>query len=176
MKTASWLTLTLVLGVGSAAAQGTPRLSPGVRVRVNTPDMTAVGNLISVDSVLVTIMREGGTPLQLPVAGTLVDVSTGPRMCSPGRRSTCVLVGLLAGAAVGFGTGEIIESTCDFCGGQVTPYTTIGGAVAGALVGSLIGGERWTRVELPVRVTPAVGTSGAPSSWPGVRAAVHLSF
>lgn len=158
------------------AAQHDTLLVPGVRVRVTTPETKLIGRLTSFDDASITILRDNGTAARLSAEDALVDISTAPGMCSPRGRSTCVLVGALAGAAVGFGAGEIAEAACRYCAGKVSPWTLLGGAVAGAVVGSVIGGEHWRRVEFPVQVTAIPVPAGPARSRPAVRVAVHLGF
>lgn len=146
MKSICCLALTLALPLSAPAAQETPTLVPGTRVRVTTSESRVVGVLESVDSVTIVVRRPNGTAARLPRArGTRVDLSAGPGTCSSDRRSTCVVVGLLAGAALGVGAGAIAESSCDFCGGQVIPVTSAAGALVGMIVGAMVGGEHWHR-------------------------------
>ncbi len=177
MKSICCLALTLALQLDAQAAQGTPPLAPGTRVRVTTLDSTVVGLLESVDSVTIVVRRPDGTAAKLPRArGTQVDLSTGPGTCRPSRRGTCVAIGLLAGAALGVGVGAIAESSCDFCGGEVLPFTLAAGGLVGTVVGAVVGDEHWQRAELPARVTLAPGVPGAVRPWRAVRVGVRLTF
>jgi hypothetical protein len=138
-------------------AQG-EELSPGARVRVwpacahagsgAQPCAPVVGRLLTIDATGVLIQREGGPAEALPLgSSTRLEVSGGSR-----HRT---LLGLGAGAVVGFGVGMILagragcdsgifgsnESEDDLCGayGVAIPV----GAALGAVVGRLIRSERW---------------------------------
>ena len=119
MKWICCLALTLALPLGAPAAQETPTLAPGTRVRVTTPDGRVVGTLEAIDSATIVVRRQNGRVANLPKArGTRVDVSAGPGTCSPGHRGTCVAIGFLGGATLGVGVGAIAVSSCngDLCG------------------------------------------------------------
>jgi len=178
MRPLCCLALTLALPLGAAGAQGTPALAPGTRVRVTTPsNIRVVGTLEFVDSVTIVVRPENAAAAKLPrTPGTQVDISAGPGTCRTDRRGTCVIVGILAGAALGFGAGKIAESQCDFCGGQIYPYTLTGGALVGAIVGAVVGGEHWKRAELPARVSLAPAVPGASGPWRALRVGVSLTF
>jgi hypothetical protein len=136
------------------------RLVPGARVRVwpacaapagpeAKPCAPVVGRLLTIDASRVRIQREGRPAEALPLGSSpRLEVSTGSRHHT--------LVGLGAGAAVGFGVGMILagRAGCDrgifgsneseddaLCGayGIAIPV----GAALGAVVGRLIRSERW---------------------------------
>ena len=84
-----------------------------------------------------------------------LDVSTGAGMCREGRRAACVIGGFLGGALVGLGAGAIVGSGCngdELCGIQYV-FTIPAGALVGTIVGSVVGGEHWDRVDVPATVT-----------------------
>jgi hypothetical protein len=139
-------------------AQG-EELTSGARVRVWTacvahagsgaqPCAPVVGRLLTIDATGVLIQPEGGPAEALPLgSSTRLEVSGGSRHHT--------LLGLGAGAVVGFGVGMILagragcdsgifgsnESEDDLCGayGVAIPV----GAALGAVIGRLIRSERW---------------------------------
>ena len=179
MKWIGCLALTLALPLGAPAAQETPTLAPGTRVRVTTPDGRVVGTLESIDSATIVVRRQNGRTANLPMGrGTRVDVSGGPGTCSPGHRGTCVLVGFLGGAALGVGVGAGAASNCgeDPLCGLYYLITVPAGALVGTIVGAVVGGEHWNRVELPARLSLAPDVPGALKPWRTVRVGVRLAF
>src|SRR5216684_3551144 len=98
--------VALALPLGALRAQEAPVLQSGARVRVRNDDHVArvrvVGTLESIDSSSVIVRRENGESVTVPrQPSTRLDVSAGPGLCSGGRRTNCVVVGFLGGAAVG---------------------------------------------------------------------------
>ena len=168
----------------SLQAQG-EELSPGARVRVwpacaragsgAQPCGPVVGRLLTIDATGVLIQREGGPEEALPLgSSTRLEVSGGSRHHT--------LLGLGAGAVVGFGAGMILagragcdrgifgsnESESDLCGayGVAIPI----GAALGAVIGRLIRSERWRPIEgnrATLRLTP---------SREGVSLSIRLAF
>lgn len=178
MKWTCCLAFTLAFPLGAPAAQEPPTLAPGTRVRVTSQDGRAVGTLESIDSASIVVRRQNGRLANLSRGpGTRVDVSAGPGTCSPGHRGTCVLVGFLGGAALGFGVGALAVSSCDDVLCALYYFLTVpAGAVVGTLVGAVVGGEHWNRAELPVRVSLAPGVPGAMQPGRAVRVGVRLTF
>jgi hypothetical protein len=178
MKWICCLALTLALPLGAPAAQETPTLAPGTRVRVTTPNGRVVGALESIDSASIVLRRQNGRAANLSRGrGTRVDISAGPGTCSPGHRAGCVAVGFIGGAALGVGLGAIaISNDCDeFCG-LIYLLTVPAGALVGTIVGAVVGGEHWNRAELPVRLSFAPGVPGALKPGHAVRVGVRLTF
>jgi hypothetical protein len=136
------------------------RLTPGARVRVwpacaapagsaVKPCAPVVGRLLTLDATGVLIQREGMPAEAFPLgSSTLLEVSGGSRHHT--------LLGLGAGAVVGFGIGMILakragcdsgifgsnESEDDLCGAYGLVAIPAGAAL-GAVVGRLISSERW---------------------------------
>lgn len=159
---AACVALALVLAL-PLHAQG-DGLIPGARVRVwpacpateapeAKPCTPVVGQLVSMDTARVLIQRAQRSVEAFPLGSSArLEVSAGARHHT--------LLGLGAGAAVGFGAGMILASRAgcgngifdsgeredDLCGayGVAIPI----GAVLGAVVGRLIRSERWRSIAL----------------------------
>jgi hypothetical protein len=162
--------VALALPLGALGAQEAPVLQSGARVRVRNDDhftrVRVVGTLESIDSSSVIVRRENGESVTVPrQPGTRLDVSAGPGMCSGGRRSNCVVIGFLGGAAVGVLAGIPIKRGSR-CGGEnglpcgfIYLATIPLGALVGTMVGLLVGDEHWHRAELPARLS--IGPDGS---------------
>src|SRR5881628_477976 len=172
MKRICHVVLALALPLSTSPAQQTPSLAVGSRVRVGTPSRRVVGTLESVDSASIVVRRQNGATVALQrEPGTRINLSTGPGMCSPGRRGSCVAIGFLGGAVVGLGVGAILVSDCndELCG-LLYLVTVPAGALVGTIVGAVVGGEHWERGDQPVRLSLAPGPTGE------TRLGVRLSF
>ena len=181
MKWSYCLALVLALPIRAPAAQNSPTLARGARVRVTTPDARGwvVGTLESVDSTSIVLRRENGEAAVLPRGRTTqVDVSAGPGSCSPGHRARCVLVGFLIGAGVTAAVAELSwqNSTSEAPEGVAVLMLAVPGALVGTIVGALRGGEHWNSIELPVRLTLTPGRPGSVHPGRGVRVGVRLAF
>jgi len=157
--------LALGLPLGALGAQETPAVAAGTRVRVTAPDGwrdVGPGSLEAIDSATIVVRRANGTTVAFPrERGTRLEVSGGPRVCSGGaRRGGCIGLGFLGGAALGVLAGVVSLRGChgELCG-LVFFYTVPAGAVLGTIVGAVVGGEHWTTVEPPARIS--VGRLGA---------------
>lgn len=159
----------------SLHAQG--GLTPGVRVRL-WPDCRAseaskagpcapvVGRLVSIDTGRVLIQRAGAPAEAFPLEpSTRLEVSAGSRHHT--------LLGLGAGAVVGFGAGMLLASNAgcangffgsaetedDVCGAYGIVAIPVGAAL-GAVVGRLIRSERWRPIAAggaTLRLVPSRG-------------------
>ena len=112
------------------------------------PCVPVVGRLLAIDATSVLIQREGRPAEAFPL-----DSSTRLELSGGSRHHT--LLGLGAGAVVGFGVGMILakgagcdsgifgsnESEDDLCGAYGIAIPA--GAALGAVVGRLIRSERW---------------------------------
>ena len=167
--TAAALVLLLPLMQGSASP-----LTTGTRVRVTVrepgqAERQLVGPLRTFDSQTLT-MSAGESPAQLALPRptiTRIEVSRG-------RRGHTVM-GLLLGAVLGLSAVAIKDAGCGpdcdgTSGGQVAAVVG-GGAVLGAVVGTVVRSERWE--SLPWAVGP-VRRSAAPLGGLGLR--VSLRF
>ncbi len=170
--------IALGLPLGRLGAQEPPALAAGARVRVlapkpicTYPEMApcygkVVGSLESIDSASIVIRRETGDTVRISRApGVRLEVGSGRRACSE-HRGSCVVLGLLGGAAVGAAVGFVsVESQGgpSACGENLCELiyvlTVPAGAVLGTIVGALVGPEDWEAAELPARLS--LGPAGA---------------
>ncbi len=176
----------LAATAGDGLAQETGAVSPGARVRVSLRATTTyltrdriVGSLVSLRRDTVVVSEHAGrADLALPIESIrLFEVSRG--RTSGAKKGA--LIGLVSGAAGGIAAGLIVcaGGNCNNSGtGDLTRLVStvlgVGGGLAGAGIGSLVGGrihsDRWERVpikDLRVGVAP----SGL-----GVRLCVSMAF
>ena len=155
-------------------------LTPGARVRLwpdcqtseaseARPCAPVVGRLVSIDTGRVFIQRAGVSAVAFPLQpSTRLEVSAGSRHHT--------LLGLGAGAVVGFGAGMLLASRAgcdngifgsaeredDLCGAYGVVAIPVGAAL-GAVVGRLIRSERWRPMaanEAALRLIPGRGHLG----------------
>lgn len=143
--------LALLLAAGPASAQ---QLQPGQRIRVTAPELKlerAVGELRWVDRDSL-VLDTPAAHLALPT-GLVQQVEV-----SRGRKGH-TLLGTAIGAGVGLAAGFLLfapgSSECTGSG-DYEEYcmwyragAMVGGAVVGALTGTLIRSERWEPIPLP---------------------------
>ncbi len=145
--------VVLSLAVNGLPAQDppAPAPAPGGRVRVTSADRRATGTLESIDGDTIVVRRSNGALTKFARAPRpRLDVSSGSGMCGQGRRAACVIGGFLGGALVGLGAGAIAGGGCngdELCGIQYV-FTIPAGALVGTIVGSVVGGEHWDRVDV----------------------------
>jgi hypothetical protein len=164
------LTVALALPLAALSAQEARVLQSGARVRVRNDDRftsrRVVGALESIDSSTIIVLRDNGERVSVPrLPGTRLDVSAGRGMCGEGRRSNCLVIGFLGGAAVGALAGIPLKNGSR-CGGEtglpcafIYLATVPLGALVGTMVGLTVGDEQWHRAELPARLS--VGPDGS---------------
>jgi len=166
--------VALLLGapLGVLRAQDSITLVPGARVRVRTPEpdcenpktsfcprRSVIGTLASMDSATIVLRDENGAVVRVSrVPDTRLDLSTGSGACGH-HRAQCVGLGFLGGAAAGVLAGFVsVESQggAKACGENLCEliywFTIPIGALAGAIVGGVVGAEHWHEVDPPVRV------------------------
>lgn len=173
----SFLAAVLVLGsVATAAAQDAPASLAryqGAQARfvwATEPGAIKKGTFVRGDGTSITFAVPGEGEVTLPTTSvSRLDILAGKK-----RRTWH---GLVAGAAVGVALGFAAKVNADRCSDSYTTACSrgealatygAGGALVGALVGSLIKSDRWTPV-----VLPPVRTSAAPAGR-GSRVALRL--
>jgi len=118
---------------------------------------SVVGTLTSIDSQTIVLRDEAGGVQNLPrLPDTRLELSAGTKMCGGHCALIGGLVGGAAGALVGLGVGKDLEGGKDVCNegcaGGLALQGAVGGAALGALIGAVLPRERWTPVEIPLRV------------------------
>ena len=136
----------------STAASGQDTLSDlpaGSRIRMSVPggvEKKLVGTFTAHEGDSVTIRLKANRQLVLP----LDDIASIDR--SRGRdRAIGAVLGAVGGAIAGVGLGAVCVSVCPKANSSDPNFAPIGGFViglpTGAIVGALIGWERWQRVK-----------------------------
>jgi hypothetical protein len=137
-------------------------LDPGTRVRLQAPSAVAgklIGVVIARSRDSLTVSRSNAMPVTLPVSAlTSLEVSRGK---SHGRGAA---KGALWGGGVFAVLGLVLpmddcpngtsSDTCSTEGSRAEGvlWAATSGAMAGALVGGIVGAERWERAELPLQL------------------------
>ena len=155
----SCLTFPVVLTVvvSSVAMPATPEaqpagLTPGAYVRINAPAYNLrdrTGTLVHAMPDSLTIKVNGRQPVTLPMAGlSRIEISRGKNLGQGLRRGAAI--GFVAGAVLGLLAAATQPADDD----DTLPYPVVGGggALAGTLVGALVGlaaaPRRWEDVAL----------------------------
>ena len=134
------LGVALALDVGPAAAQASPKLEPGVRVRVNGE---LVGSVVSLDADSLRLMgRSEHSAFAVDVA-SIRSLETSARRS---HRKLGALAGYFGGAAVSFALAGVFADGDDNLAPLVWSMRVIPITVA---VGIAVSGERWKRIPLP---------------------------
>jgi len=146
-----------ILPLASATSAAQPSLSSldrGTRVRIDAPQISQTrfsGNVSELDGLLLTVTKQKtGEQLVVPFS-TLVSVER-----SLGRsRGRGAIVGAVIGLVAGLGLGVVCVSVCDTGGSGGANLAPAGGLFlgppVGAVLGALIGKERWQRLPLSAR-------------------------
>ena len=173
----------LALGSDRAAAQEAPAgasapypdIRPGSRVRIIAPgvaDRRYVGTIVERHGDTLVVARGPDSHVRAPITAlSLLEVSR------ERSRAQGVKRGIVAGALGGAGTGVLMAAV--HCGDEnfkcpqgliaIPAYVSVGGAIWGAAIGAVVGGERWeTRIR-------TVGVSVRPVSR-GVGMALALRY
>lgn len=172
-RIALFLSLLLLAPLADLAAQESPPLTPGARVRVsNRWRGSEVGTLIALKSdTLVLNVKGQTTPLAVPFASvSKLEVSKGQKRSARKGAGRGFLIGACCGILVGAGAGTgSSESEGMFL---AIPVLGGGGGIIGALIGTFIGAEadHWEPAPLPVRVGVAPQRGG------GIRLAASFAF
>jgi len=137
-------------------------LDPGTRVRLQAPSAVAgklTGVVIARSGDSLTVSRSNAMPVTLPVSAlTSLEVSRGK---SHGHGAA---KGALWGGGVFAVLGLVLpiedcpdgtsSDTCSAAGSRTEGvlWAAASGAMAGALVGGIVGAERWERAALPLQL------------------------
>ena len=134
-------------------------IQPGARVRITAPGIVAGRYASTVLTRTADTIRVGGpdkSPLDIPISRiTSLEVSRGDsRALGAGR-------GVLWGGGIGLAMGIILaaadeSSSPDYNGlgaGATVAYTTLSGVIYGAVIGAIVGRERWESFDIPVRTS-----------------------
>ena len=133
-------------------------IQPGARVRITAPGIVAGRYAATVLTRTADTIRVGApdkSPLDIPISRiTSLEVSRGDsRALGAGR-------GVLWGGAIGLAVGIVAAATDEtnanyntLSAGEIVAYGTISGVFYGAIIGAIIGRERWESFDLPVRTS-----------------------
>ena len=170
----------LLAPLADLAAQETPSLAPGARVRVTTSTLNRItwsqnemikeGTLVTLYADTLMLRAKGkSAPLAIPLAHvTRLDVSRGgaSRLESVSKGA---LIGLFAcGALAALFVYKLTEGQGIFYGFLMG---SVPGAAIGGGIGALMPGERWERVPLE-----RIRVSLSPQRHGGVRLAASFAF
>jgi hypothetical protein len=165
------LAFLVAVAAGAATAE---EVAAGTRVRLTGPRLGAqTGTLLLMDAEAVTLRTRNGKVVRMPSAEVRrLEVSR-----RPSRRGRNAFIGMAAGAASGFILGAATNSDgCTpsplhpclfgtdpwFSDEESGLLAAVPGALLGALVGSMTGGEKWESVsDARVRVGVAPSRGGA---------------
>jgi hypothetical protein len=145
--------LLLFAPAASTIAQVATPVAVGDRVRVFTAGHARplIRRVVGVQSdTLLLGQRGGGAPQAVPFGSvTRLDRSSGAGFCGHARRVGCVLGGTVLGAVVGGIVGNVATqcSGCEDPGIGALAGIPVGGLL-GLIVGAVVGGERWERVQV----------------------------
>ena len=152
-------------------AQAT-EIQPGTRVRITAPGIVAGRYTATVLMRTADTIRVGApdkSPLDIPMSRiTSLEVSRGDsRALGAGR-------GALWGGAIGLAAGIVVAATdganpaySDPSAGEAVTFGTLAGIFYGAIIGAIVGRERWESFNMPVRTSFRVqpGQAGAAFSF-----------
>jgi hypothetical protein len=154
------LVAALLGSAGSMTAQ-VAEVSPGARIRFRAPPVVATrvtGTVLERHADTLRVGPEKGSPFTVPIgAFTTLEVSKGKSRADGAKVGALWSVGFYALYALALASGG---DSCDgstTCGNTKHPTAgelvafTAAGAVPGAVIGALIGRERWERVPLAGR-------------------------
>ena len=137
-------------------------IQPGARVRITAPGIVAgryAATVLSRTADTVRVSAPGKSPFDIPVSRiTSLEVSRGDsRALGAGRG---VLWGGGIGLALGFVLAAAEENGSANYGGlsarENVVYATLSGVFYGAVIGAIVGRERWETFEMPVRTSVRV--------------------
>jgi hypothetical protein len=155
-------TVLVLLAIAVPCAAQSAELIPGQKVRLVAPSVFAgrfQGTVLERRGDSIVVAKPGGVPATLSV--TAIDaaqVSRGKSRARGAGKGTLWGLGVGGGLAILVGipaaTRAEANGTAD---SDVTSYVVgqlvFGGAFWGAIIGTMVGSERWDQVKVPGRVT-----------------------
>lgn len=133
-------------------------IQPGARVRITAPGIVAgryAATVLTRTTDTVRVSAPGMAPFNIPVGSiTALEVSRG------NSRSLGAVRGVLWGGGIGLAVGMVLAATDEsnanydnLNAGEIVAYSTLSGGFYGAIIGAIVGRERWERFEMPVRTS-----------------------
>ena len=159
LPTITLLVLAHTLGTSTeAAAQDTPPIAVGERVRVSTASgATYVGLVGMVTSAVIEVQDEEGSRSSVPLSTVRrLEVSRGQKS----NASAGAFIGFVTGAITGALIGGSLGDAPPIFGGETSPLSAekkafigfllggAGGAIIGKLIGEAVHSDRWVEVPL----------------------------
>ncbi|MEO7711461.1 MAG: hypothetical protein ABIV10_00925 [Gemmatimonadaceae bacterium] len=133
-------------------------IQPGARVRITAPGIVAgryAATVLSRTADTVRVSAPDKVPFDIPVRRiTSLEVSRG------NSRTLGAVRGVLWGLGIGLAVGTIVAVTDDGSvtygtrnTGEILGFSVLSGSFYGAIIGAIVGRERWERFDMPVRTT-----------------------
>ena len=133
-------------------------IQPGARVRITAPGIVAgryAATVLTRTADTVRVSAPGKAPFDIPVGRiTSLEVSRG------NSRALGAVRGVLWGGGIGLAVGLIVAATDEsnvnydtLSAGEIVAYGTLTGSFYGAIIGAIVGRERWETFEMPVRTS-----------------------
>ena len=134
-------------------------IQPGARVRITAPGIVAgryAATVLTRTADTVRVSAPGKSPFDIPVSRiTSLEVSRGDSRALGARR------GVLWGGGIGLAVGIVLAAADDNgsanYGGLSArlnlAYATLSGVFYGAVIGAIVGRERWETFEMPLRTS-----------------------
>lgn len=150
--------IVVALALPTLAAAQAPE--PGSRIQVVTTNNNElfIGTLVSLDSESLVMTTDRPGVSRMVSSSAIKYLAVGHHRSRGKTTLIGALVGLVAGMAVGYGSGDDPPGLFSFSAGEKAVITSIFTVPAGVLTGLLIGPskERWTPVALSARtaITP----------------------
>lgn len=158
------LALSLALGIAPHEMRAqVSEIQPGARVRITAPGIVAgryAATVLTRTIDTVRVSAPGMAPFDIPVRSIkYLEVSRG------NSRTLGAVRGVLWGGGIGLAVGMIVAATDEnnanynsLSAGEIVAYSTLSGGFYGAIIGAIVGRERWERFEMPVRTSLRIQT------------------
>ncbi|HEV7994266.1 MAG TPA: hypothetical protein VGP25_20750 [Gemmatimonadaceae bacterium] len=153
--------------LGAQIATRPDELQPGVKVRVAAPGIVAgryVGTVLSRAGDTLTVGSPNGLPFVLPMSRiSSLEISRGKSHADGAVRG--IKWGAPIGAAFGLVTMSALNDCYECSGADIklswVGLSTLSGVGYGALIGALIGRERWDDFDIPRHTAIGIHPGGA---------------